>query len=251
MESDSKVARVIQKIRALLKLSESTHSQAERESAMSLAQELIAQYQVAQADIDAANGKAEEQDDLEGKVIFESARASGWKSELAFAVASLNNTFCLKFSGVRGEASHKRGSRWRVFGKPSDIEITQYMFESLVTTITELSKQYVPFGLRRGVNPERESWALGCVRGFITKMTQAKAGVLATANQSTAMVLVNRPKEIEGKVLANDKTLKLRAGVPSKAQIKNTAFQSGFQKGGTLSVNPGMGASGNVSKLSS
>jgi hypothetical protein len=236
---ENETNKIIARIRALFALAESSHSKAEKETAAATAQKLIAQYQVSQAQLDEVAGKQNEEDDLEGKIVYETGKKNQWKSELAFGLSELNNAYCLEFNGIRTETGHRRGKRYRVFGRPTDIALTIYMFEFLVNTINSLSFKFIPKTQTRGVNPERESWCLGCVRGFLSKMKEAKGGVLAEANQTTAMILLNRPKEIEEKYVAKTGN-KISNVKPSKARITQLAFTSGYNKGQTLEVNAGL-----------
>lgn len=246
MSEPSKREQIILRIQRLRKLAESTHSKNEKESAMTQAARLIAEYQLAEAEIEAQTGKAAEDDDItEGVIIYETGRSTPWKAELVWGLAELNNVFALMFP-IRDSISHKRGSRYRVFGKRTDMEITKYMFDTLVTMITELGELYVPVGKSRGVNPERESWCLGCVRGFYAKMKAERASVMQNAT-SAAMVLVNRREQIK-KAYETRHESKIRTVAASKAQRNQDALNSGFRKGQTLNVNPGMGTSGGETK---
>ena len=238
MIEPTKVEKVINKIKALRAVANSTHSKAEKETAITLAAKLIAEYQLSEAEVEAQTGKAAEQDDLkEGTIVYETGRTTPWKSELVVGLSELNNVFCLKFP-IRDSVSHKQGSRYRVFGRRSDSEICKYMFDYLREVIEELVDDYVPGGRKRGINPERESWCLGCVRGFLFKMKQERQGVLQLAS-SSAMVLVNRQEQLkEAWMEANDR--KIRSTAASKAKHQADTFQSGFRKGQTLEVNAGL-----------
>jgi len=248
---DAKVESVISKINALRKIADSTHSKAEKETALAMAAKLIAQYQLEEAEIQASTGKATEEDDLiNGQVIYETGRVTPWKMKLAWEVPKLNNTMALKFENIRNETSHKRGSRFRVFGRPSDIAITQYMFDYLIKLIGELSFDYVPGSNngKRGVNPARESWCLGCVEGFIAKMRGERKAVMLNAS-SAAMVLVgNRSEDITEAYKVRHGIKKIRTVAPSKAQIVGT-YESGFRKGQTITVNTALNTSREPNKL--
>lgn len=235
---DSKAEKIIEKIKALRNIANSTHSKHEKETAFALASKLIAEHQISEAEIEIKTGKGEEDDLVNGAIIYETGRSTPWKTELVWGLAELNNTYALKFP-IRDSKTHRQGSRYRIFGKPSDIQITIYMFEYLTSTISELVNDYVPTGFKRGVNPARESWCLGCVRGFLNKMDVERRQVFQSASTSTAMVLVNRQQQIK-KAYEEKHKVKISQTAASKAQHDYNYFDSGFQKGKTLTVNPGL-----------
>jgi hypothetical protein len=250
--SNEHIQKIIARINQLRALGKSTHSKAECEATMAAAAKLIAEYQLSEAVIESELGKPNPQDEIftdqqsDWNVVYEAGRTTAWKGELVGGLAKLNGLYLLVFSGIRGERSHRQGSRWRVFGRKSDIEITKYMFEYLSKVIHDLSFDYVPVGRGRGVNPERESWALGCVRGFVAKMTQERDAVMRTATSSAMVLVGNRVDEAKNALLQSDRNLRIASRAGSKAQRDKELFDSGFRKGQTLSVNRGMGGGNNA-----
>lgn len=249
----SKLEKVIQRIQQARKLAESTHSRHEKEAAAAFAAKLIAEHQLSEAEIEAHSGKKDEEvftdQESDYNVVYESGRVNAWKQELCWGLAKLNGVYCLHYP-MRNAVSHRRGSRFRVFGRKSDIEITKYMFTYLVTTIQSLAEDYVPGRIgQRGVNPERESWSNGCVKGFLAKMNAEKAEVMKAAT-STAMVLVgNREKDAREALCRDNPALRIgHRSFQSKAQRDEGTFNSGYRKGQTLSVNPGLDSSGSAPK---
>jgi hypothetical protein len=241
---NEKIQKMIARINQLRAISKSTHSRAEAETTAALAAKLIAEYQISEAQIEAETGKTNDPLDLDGEhIIYETARITQWKNELAVGIAELNGLFIYNAT-VRGGTSHRKQSRYRIVGKVSAIQIAQYMWSYLVETITSLADDYVPPTNKRGVNPDRESWCLGAVRGFLDKMKAAKKEALQLST-SAAMVLVNNAAE-EAKTAFIKKTgIKLSAGsYQSKAQRVGDMYASGYKRGGQINVNPGMGGSG-------
>lgn len=246
---NDKVSKIIEKVANLRKLAGGTHSKNEKEAALALAAKMIAEFQLSELQIEEASGNKSESDDVTaGKVVFESGRTSAWKQNLIFGVARLNNTFCLSFP-IRDFVTHRRGSRYRVFGKPSDMEITAYSIDFLIEAITALVDVNFPkgTGIKRGVNPERESFCLGCVSGFLAKMNAEKNLVFANVSSSMAMVLVNRQEELKDAYIAahtipGKQPMKIGSKPASKAGIAGNAYSSGYRQGQNLSVSPGMNA---------
>ena len=245
---NDKLQKIISRVNQLRAISRSTHSKAEAETTLALAAKLIAEYQLSEAQIEAETGKTDDPIDLESEhIIYESGRITPWKSELSVGIAKLNGLFIYN-ALVRGVESHRKRTRYRIIGKKSNIAIAMYMWQYLLDEISQLVNDYVPGGKKRGVNPEKESWCLGCVRGFLDKMNREKQQAMQQAT-STAMVLVsNQAKEAEEAFLTKTGISIRKNTYQSKARVTDT-FYSGYRKGQTLSVNPGMNGGAESKKL--
>lgn len=243
---ESKTQKVIGKINAIRKIADSTHSKAEKETCMQLAAKLIAEHQLSEAELAVTQGNNGEPIDLETEsIIYESGRVNQWKSELAQRIAGLNGLFIMN-AQVRNDKTHRLGNRYRVIGRRSDVEIALYMMTYLTTMITDLSYDYVPGGKdrKRGVNPERESWSLGCVRGYIAKM-QAEKDAVNKAATTTALVFIGNKVE-EAKTAYMQKAGIKKMGTSNyrpQGRTHEEALASGYKKGQTLNVNQGLGGS--------
>ena len=247
---NEKLQKIIARINQLRAISKSTHSRAESETTAALAAKLIAEYQLSEAQIEAETGKTNDPLDLDGEhIIYETARQTEWKRQLAIGLADLNGLFIYN-SPVRGVQSHRKQTRWRIVGKVSAIQIAQYMWAYLTSTISELADDYVPPTNKRGVNPDRESWCLGAVRGFLDKMRAAKKEALQLST-SSAMVLVNNAaKDAEQAFLKKTGIVLRYEKHVSNAQTRADMYQSGYKRGGQISVNQGMaGGSSDPAKL--
>lgn len=244
---NEKLQKIILRINQLRAISQSTHSKAESETCLKLVAKLLAEYQLDEATIEAETGKVNDPIDLDGEhIIYESGRITVWKSELALGIAELNGLFIYN-AIVRGGISHRKQSRYRIIGKTSNIQVALYMWEYLSGEITRLASDYVPGGSKRGVNPERESWMLGCVRGFLAKMKAEKENTMKQAT-SAAMVLVsNQAKEAEEAFKKKTGIVLGRSSYRSQAQHNADSYSSGYRKGQTLNVNPGMSGSNKTS----
>jgi hypothetical protein len=247
---NEKIQKMIARINQLRAISKSTHSRAEAETTAALAAKLIAEYQISEAQIEAETGKTNDPLDLDGEhIIYETARTTEWKRQLANGIADLNGLFIYNAT-VRGKESHRKQSRFRIVGKVSAIQVAQYMWSYLVETITSLADDYVPPTNKRGVNPDREQWCLGAVRGFLDKMNAAKKEALKLST-SAAMVLVNNAAQEAEQAFLKKTGIKLRYVTHvSHAQKREDMYASGYKQGQKLNVNPGMGGSnGNNPKL--
>ncbi len=240
---DEKLSKIIGRINQLRAISCSTHSKAERETTLLIAAKLIAQHQLDEAQLIVETGNAGEPIDLDSEsIIYESGRLNAWKSELALSLAQLNGLFVYN-AQVRNAETHRKGNRYRVIGRRSDIEVALYFMSYLTAMISDLSYDYVPkaHDAKRGVNPERESWSLGCVRGYVAKM-KAERDEVNRAGTSSALVFIGN-KAQEAKAAWQEKTgIKLtKSTYRSHAQHNSETFNSGYKKGQTLTVNQGLG----------
>lgn len=242
---EDKISKIIARINQLRAISKSTHSRAESETTAALAAKLIAEYQLSEATIEAESGKTDDPLDLDGEhIIYETSRNTEWKYQLAHGLADLNGLFIYN-AQVRSAETHRRKSRYRIIGKRSAIAITQYMWSYLTETITELADQFVPPTRKRGVNPDRESWCLGAVRGFLDKMNAAKREAVQQST-SAAMVLVNNAARDAQTAFVKHTGIRFTYSKhSSSAGGVSDMYNSGYRQGGKLNVNPGMGGGGN------
>lgn len=242
-EKKAKTEKVIGKINALRKIADSTHSKAEKETCMQLAAKLIAEHQLEEAELAVTQGNTGEPIDLETEsIIYESGRINQWKSELAVGIAELNGLFILN-AQIRNAETHRKGNRYRVIGRQSDVEIALYMMAYLTEMIANLSYDYVPGGRdkKRGVNPERESWSLGCVRGYLAKMKAQKDAVNKAATSTALVFIGNKALEAEQAYMTKHKIKKMGVSTYRPQGQRNAdAEASGYRKGQTLTVNQGL-----------
>ncbi len=258
----AKREKVIDRIRRLYALAANNKNKHEHEAAASAAAKYMAEFQISEAELVSRGEAVAEGIELdEDHCIYETGRSTPWKAELAWGVAKLNGLFCLKYQ-IRHSGTHRQGSRYRVFGRKSDIEIAIYMFEHLVSTIQTLVDAEYPAGQyvvddegrlvqKRGVNPLKESWATGCVRGFLTKMNVEKDAVLRSGSSGAMVLVSNKEKEAENAYIARHnaqresrgkrKTKAFHSGGGSKAQTDHEAMSKGYAKGQTLTVARGLG----------
>lgn len=248
MSQSSEIQKIIGQIQQLRALAKSTHSRAEAEVCIATAAKLIAKFQLEEAEIAAQTGKSSEGIDVVNEhIIYETGRSTPWKTELVWGLAKLNGLFAYS-SPIRDSVTHRRGKRYRVIGRLSDIQLGTYMFEYLTTTISQMVNDYIPTGAKRGVNPNRESWCLGCVRGFLAKM-KVERDAVNQLGSSTALVFIgNKAKEAEEAFKKSQPDIKWTSTIPSKANITST-FESGYRKGQTLTINQGMGGANTTKSL--
>lgn len=235
--------KIINQIKQMRLIAATTHSRAEAETMLQLATKLIIQHQISECELETKSPEPEQlfvDQNSDFNILYETGRSTGWKANLAWGLAELHGLYCLKYNR-RGGMSHRQGSAYRVFGRTSDIEICKYVFGAMVALITELGFDYVPGSKTRGINPERESWAGGCVAGFLAKMKAERQMVLQASN-ATAMVLVgNRVDQAKSALMAANPNMHTKSCAPSKASRDADAWQSGYRRGQTLEGAPHKG----------
>lgn len=266
----AKYEKILDRIRSLRNLAHKNPEKKEAEAAASAAAKYMAEFQISEAELVSRGEAVAEGIELnEDHCIYETGRSTPWKAELAWGISKLNGLFCLKYQ-IRHSGTHRQGSRYRVFGRKSDIAIALYMFEYLVSTIQALVDAEYPagnFGVddegrlvkKRGVNPLKESWALGCVRGFLAKMNTERDAVLRTGSSAAMVLVTNKADEArEAYIKANTKPVDPDAApkrgrkkalfgkvAASKAQSDYDAMSKGYVKGQTLTVARGLGEGNN------
>lgn len=256
---ETKVQKIIAKIQQLRAIAGSTHSRAEAETCLGLVTKFITEFQIAEADIQSQLGPNEDPIDLDSEsIIYESGRKNVWKAELAIGLADLNGLF-LYNAQVRGGKAHRLINRYRIIGRKSDVELALYMMAYLVSEIGRLADSHFTVGQfgvdedgrlvgKRGVNPQKESWCLGCVRGFITKMKAEKAEVMKQASSTALVFIGNKSKEAEEAWQSKTKTKLVKSTYRSKAQVDADNYRSGYVEGQKLSVSAGLGTNQSESK---
>lgn len=124
-------SEVADKIRKLLALAEGAGTEAEAANAAGRAADLMARYQLAQADVDALVRDVEDpmvQAETEG-----AGRLAGWRKTLASGVALGCGTYTLTVIGLK--------SRTRFYGRASDVETSLYLFAALTREVERLAKR--------------------------------------------------------------------------------------------------------------
>lgn len=238
--SKEELDKVIFRITQMRKIAASTHSRAESETMLSKAAQMLAQYSLTEAELLSQNDGTNVSgiNVIQENIIYESGRTVLWKSTLAMGLAKLYGLLILS-SPVRHPVSHRNITRYRVIGQDSDVKMALYLMETLLTEIKELAELYVPSGstAKKGSNRERESWSLGCVKGFLEKMTAEQEVVFQQASSQALTLLGNKVQSAteafegyHGRKLGQPKK------VYHKTHIDKETYESGLKKGHKLTI---------------
>jgi hypothetical protein len=242
--SQEKLQNVIGKIHKLRALSEGTHSRGEKEAAAAAIAKLIAEFQLTEAEIQShANALKRSDDpiDLESEhIIYESGRMTPWKVELAIGIAKLQGLFIYN-AWARHPTKHRKINRYRIIGRQSDIQLGLYMMDYLSGEIKRLADDQFRFwGCHRGINPERESYCMGAVRGFLAKMKVERDKALQAATSTALVWIGNKAQEAKTAWSKSPGATQLVPGYQSKANTRAEHFNQGWRDGQKISVNPGV-----------
>jgi len=113
---------IIKKIRGLLDKAASTDSLPEREAFMTKAQELLAKYNIEMSKVQTF--------EVEGVTEIHQRYEADWEKKLVFVIAKHN--FCKALSDSRNGVM-------MIFGKKSNIEVVQYMYNFFRSSLLSLS----------------------------------------------------------------------------------------------------------------
>lgn len=240
---NNKVQSVLDKINKLRVLAKNNTSPQEAEAAAKAAEKLIAEFQVSEAELAAANPQAVSIN-LSGAPLYETSRKTAWKDFLAWQLAKLNGCFCLVWY-ERPRQSKKRGkSVYRVYGTNEDIQLTLYVFNFCVEEIGRMADMFAP-SLHRGVDTYRANFCAGMAKGIVDKMEEQRQETFRQAS-STAMVWLGNksgaaedawkkanPKEAEK--MTNDN---YRSGITRDEY----AFSAGYETGKDVEINKALGS---------
>lgn len=228
---ESKINSVIEKVKKLRALSNSSSAN-EAATAAALANKLIDQYRLSEADI------AETEMDLDpmmedDQYIYETGRIIMWKSNLASLLAK--HYGCAIYNAII-RPNGRQFSRYKLVGRASDIQITRYMFGWLVAECQRLSEKEA-YGKGKVFVA---SYCQGFVAGVNQQLIKSREEAKQQASQN-AIIKINA-REQEAKDFMN-KAHNLRANrSQSAAQINPNAFNAGLAQGKSIHLGGAIGS---------
>lgn len=210
---------IIDRVRKLRKLATSSNVH-EAATAAAIADKLIQEHRLEEAAIEGDEHLSIEEDP---EYLDFGSRVNSWQWYLY--------TRLIAHYDVAGYASWRSGHRTlHMIGRKDDIEIARFQCVYFATEINRLAVLIAGGTGRSGLN----SFRLGCVRGILEAIAEAKRAAMAGASQSTAMVLVNRKKEADDAL--NTKFPNMRAAPEPTAHARDAAmFFQGVKAGKKMS----------------
>ena len=223
---------IIEKIKKLLALANSSNEH-EAALAASHAQRLLAEHNLAMADIDAAH-KPDKADTMNIKL---SKTLPKWVRYLSAGVSSAFDCQAVH---------HPETGRMSFIGIGADVQIAVYTFTYLDTTVRKLCALYMKYH----VNPDapnryrelhRQSYYLGAVSTINARLREQKVQTPITTG---ALVLVK-----EGLIRqAMNEIGNLRTVTSRKSYINGDAYTKGQVDGKHVGIHQGIGAGGKPQK---
>lgn len=222
MSVENKVLERVKKMIALGK--DAGASEAERETALRMAYNLLAKYNLSMSDLpeDDSNEARERQD-----VVISADR---WARSLAQAVAKL--FFCKYFymrTGTSGKDKHC------FVGRQSNVITARYMSEFLIKSVKrEASRRY-----KSPTTPQGRSFCVGTVDS-VRKRVEEMIKQDTESTPGTALVLVSlhqREAEANEKWLNGTGVSLIRAKARVDNSLRAGAFYDGREYGKTVSLN--------------
>lgn len=250
---------ILKRIKKLLALSQHNQNEAEAASAAEKAQELLIRYNLSMESVDNTTlDKVEKVEQQRHKLNSDGElNTARWKVLLAFSVATGNLCTAIH-SGRRGSTT----VTW--VGKPSNIEVARYMFDTLVQDLEQIAdnkwKQILTLRKLQEDNPEfklfsdpelkyihgkswKKSFFLGAYRAIHLRLNSGMSNLKADPNIN-ALIVVN-DKDLSEYV----KTQWPRLGTYGYGgtDYDRSGYNSGYATGKDISFRKGLNGGGSLS----
>lgn len=226
--------KILDRIKKLINLSSNNSNVNEAATAFGQAQTLLEKYRLTLADVENLDVLNEEIQESP-TALCEGERVVTWKISLADKICRLNS--CKVF--IRYDYSKgKKNSKYAVVGRPTDIEIVQYLFVSIVSQIEHLCK--IEQKLHNGYGKTwSNNFKHGAAETVAKRLKEAQAVVRQEHATSAGLVLV-RQREAEVAVWLKKAVpnMKDRAAVQVRGNL--SALEAGREAGKQIQLNKGM-----------
>lgn len=166
---------ILSKIQKLLALSKSTNPN-EAAIAYAKAYQLLAKHQLSLADVEVSFT-------TETVPGFQGKRFITWKKDLVSFLAKLNNCYCFLSYGTG--PNKETITQFKLAGHPTDIEVTNYLYQSISNQIEVMSALSIQDGLGNG-KTFTNNFKHGALSVVFERLTEAKKCFRAEVNQTSA-----------------------------------------------------------------
>jgi hypothetical protein len=229
------VSPIIEKVQKLLALSKSCNAN-EAAAAAAVANRLIDQYRLSEADLDADVEGELEPIEEDSDYLYQSGKITAWKQTL---VSILVKHYGCAYWNDATYASGRKVTRYKLVGKRSDVGIVRYMFAWLTAECSRLADMEAKGCGRVFV----ASYCMGFVRGVGDQLASSRAEVQKTAT-SNAIVKIDERESASRtamyKLHSNLRTSKAH----SQARLDYNAFSMGKVKGSNLHLGASLNSGG-------
>jgi hypothetical protein len=232
------IKSIIERISKLRALSSSSNVN-EASTAAAIAEKLIQEYNLSEAELQATTGKSDPI--VEGAVLYSSGRIVPWKSELALSLAAHMGVFV--YNQISLSDKGRQVSNYRMVGRQSDIDILHYQYCFFVYEIERLADRNC--ARVRGVSIEKLSYCAGAVCAIMVKLRNEKKLVQAQATTAALAIIDNKYNEAKENL---ESRIKLgKSNYNPQSRFDANAFQRGQKAGENIHVNTDMNTRVSVS----
>jgi hypothetical protein len=238
---NTKLQAVIEKIKRLRSLANSTNTMHEATTAAALAASLLDQYRLSEADIETTNDATLDPMMEDDHYIYTSGRITQWKVSL---IGILVKHYGLAWFNDNTRETGRKVSRYKLIGKKSDLEIVNYMYAWLLMECQRLSDQEAKGKGHIFV----ASYCAGFVDGIKIQLEKSRAESKNQASSQAMVRLDAREDEARAFMYKLHNNL-CKSKSFSSAHLDRNAFASGSERGASIHLGQALGGSGNKVKL--
>ena len=226
---DDKLKEVIKRIQGLQALSKSSNP-AEAAVAASIASKLIDKYRISemQLDVDTSQDPLAEDSDY----VYQTGRLIPWKSSL---ISILAIHYGVSMMNDITKATGRKVSRYKMFGRKSDMQIVRYMFGWLLYECTRLAD----IEAKGKGHVYVFSYCDGFVNGVNLKLQEARAEIKREYEASALVKLDSRATESKNFMHQMQPFLR-SAKAFSQSKVDMGAFARGQAQGKSIQINAGL-----------
>ncbi len=232
--------KVLEKIQKLMALARGGANVNESANAFAHAQALLMKHRISMAEVELAATAFKQPDEniVEGtKPLYSGQRIIHWKSSLGDNLARLNHCSMFYYN-----YRNPKSIKYLLVGRPSDMEIVHYMFESIVVQIERLCKDTMKAGFGEG-KTWSNNFKHGAVETVIKRLREENQKVRDEYKGTAALVFVDRRGvEVTEWIAKNMKLGKTQN--TNVARQDQSARDMGRAAGNRVSLNKGIGGGG-------
>jgi hypothetical protein len=227
---DQELQRVLERIQKLRAL-EGSPNVHEAATAAALADKLIQQHKLAEAELEAGTGERAERPDEAPDPLLQERRATTWKWRLACGLASHYDVAVYRQSTLGAPLTLDAAvpparsgmlSALRMVGRPSDLAALRWMFAWLSTEIEQLAN-------RDGVGRGRRwgnAFRIGAVSTVVIALAQSKAALPhGGSGTGAAIILAQRGEQ------ADRRMRELHPDLGATSRLGSATDAHGFEAG--------------------
>lgn len=231
--------KVIDRIKKLLSLASSANEH-EAASAMAKATELMVQHQISEASV----SLADEPEQVEEQVLFESGRRVVWKGAIAEALTYAAG--CKSYTLIGGGKSSLR-----LIGTPSALATVRYMFAYLVKEIERISKRsFIASGQVGRSRAWQNAFKIGATSVICKRIKMQRKETIAAAaaaGQNDALVVVKQGEKDVSVFMAREVGATKKSSRPSMSS--SAGYTSGRDAGSKVNLGGNMGLNAGSKQL--